>query len=265
MIARGILQWTARTLNRALRGSMGVELRRVSTSQSLAFDGALKRLARPLREVRTVIDVGASDGRWSKIAMRAVPDAHYLLIEANDVHTRALAEFAAAHSKVRFSITAAADKDGTVYFDGSDPLGGMASHEPSRFDRAVEARTVDGLVRAHGLSGPFLLKLDTHGFEVPILDGASEVVKRASLVIIEAYNFRIERNALRFHELCAFMEQRGFSVLDISDVLHRRIDQALWQFDLYFVPSTSPEFAHTTYELEPDASPSTTAQAARRG
>jgi hypothetical protein len=41
-------------------------------------------------------------------------------------------------------------------------------------------RTIDGLVRRNNLGGPYVLKLDTHGFEVPILEGAHAVLAEAS-------------------------------------------------------------------------------------
>src|ERR1051326_9091564 len=54
------------------------------------LDGALDRLRSRKIDVATVIDVGASDGRWSAELLRVYPRAQYLLIEANGVHEPAL-------------------------------------------------------------------------------------------------------------------------------------------------------------------------------
>jgi len=71
-------------------------------------------------------------------------------------------------------------------------------------------RRIDSLVSSRGLRGPFMIKLDTHGFEVPILNGAVETLSRATMLVIEAYNFTLCQGCLRFYELRAFLEERGF-------------------------------------------------------
>jgi len=106
-------------------------------------------------------------------------------------------------------------------------------------------RSIDSLVAERGLPPPFLVKLDTHGFEAPILAGAAETLRRAELLVIEAYNFRLTPECLRFHELIAYLEQRGFRCLDICEV-SRRADGVLWQMDLFFARGDRSQFAGAT-------------------
>ena len=93
-----------------------------------------------------------------------------------------------------------------------------------------------------GLPGPYMIKLDTHGYEVPILLGAKETLRKANLVVIETYNFRIQGSSLLFHEMVAYMRERGFGLIDMSEPLWREFDRALWQIDLFFLPLDRPEF-----------------------
>ena len=65
-------------------------------------------------------------------------------------------------------------------------------------------------MRQHQLRPPFLIKLDTHGFEVPILKGAQETLQQTNLLVIETYNFQLQPTSLRFHEMCSYMEFGGF-------------------------------------------------------
>jgi hypothetical protein len=102
-------------------------------------------------------------------------------------------------------------------------------------------------VAARGLVGPYLLKLDTHGYEVPVLIGASHVLTHTELLIIEAYNFTLGPGSLRFHELCAWLEARGFRCCDLADPMRRPHDGTLWQMDLAFAPATSALFASSGY------------------
>jgi hypothetical protein len=82
---------------------------------------------------------------------------------------------------------------------------------------------------------------------VPVLEGASAVLQRTELLIIEAYNFTLTPGCLRFHELCAWLESRGFRCCDLADPMRRPADGALWQMDLAFAPSSSPLFGNNHY------------------
>jgi hypothetical protein len=91
------------------------------------------------------------------------------------------------------------------------------------------------------LEPPYLLKLDTHGFEVPILAGAARTLQGPSVLVIEAYNFTVRDGALRLPQLCGHLEERGFRCLDLVDPLYRS-DGALWQVDAVFVRADAPEY-----------------------
>ena len=61
--------------------------------EELTMEGALKRCTNRGLKVNSVIDVGASDGRWSKSCMDFLPDSNYLLVEAQDAHRNSLEKF----------------------------------------------------------------------------------------------------------------------------------------------------------------------------
>jgi FkbM family methyltransferase len=87
-------------------------------------------------------------------------------------------------------------------------LGGVASSTTfAKNNITVAMKPIDGLVQRHNLCAPYLLKLDTHGFEVPILEGARTVLSQTSMLIIEAYNFPLCPGALRFCELTTYLEK----------------------------------------------------------
>ena len=207
---------------------------------------------RPEVSVATVIDVGASNGCWSAQIMQYFPSANYLLIEAQErAHGAALQRFKADHPNVVCEICAAGDREGKIHFDATEPFGGAAG--TTRFpenDIIVPMNTVDNLVRRNGLRGPFLLKLDTHGFEVPILEGARGTLSNASMLIIEVYNYTLCAGCLRFYELCPFLETRGFRCADVFDLLVRPRDNALWQMDMMFLPASHTIFQSNGYRAD---------------
>jgi len=235
-VANGALRW------------FGLELRTVDAQPRFTLEQALSRARARGVGVATIIDVGASNGVWSEIALKHWPQAFDLLIEANPVHESALQLYVRGHVRSEYVLAAAGDEVGELFFDARDPLGGIASHGRRSEDVVcLPATTVDHEVETRGLAAPFLLKLDTHGFEVPILEGARRTLERASLLVIEAYNFDIEVDSLRFWELCSFLEEKGFRTIDVCDLMLRPRDQAFWQVDLFFVPAVREEFTSHTY------------------
>ena len=232
-------------VNRAARRT-GYEINRLDSTSTMG--GALSRLSQSHPDVRTVIDIGASDGRWSAMARRHFPRSSFLLFEALEApHAAGLRRFGKLND-VHVVLAAAGDHPGTIHFDGADSFGGAASPVPTGdHDLTVPMTTVDIEVDRLGLRGPFLLKLDTHGFEVPIFEGARRTLDRTAVVIVEAYNFRLRPGALTFPEMCAYLEERGFRVLDIVDLMRRPGDSALWQFDLVFARADRPEFRSSAY------------------
>ena len=221
----------------------------VEKENDFTMSCAIHRLLQRNIEIRTVIDVGASDGRWSELCMRFYPEAFYYLIEAQAPHREALTAFKKQNAKADFVIAAAGNKVGTVYFDNSGLFGGLASDAPFEGDCiVVPVTTIDEEAHKHRLQAPFLIKLDTHGYEVPILEGARQTLKEANAVIIETYNFQIAKDSLRFWEMCSYMENLGFLPIDMADFMHRKKDGAFWQMDTFFIRKDKPEFQSNDYE-----------------
>ncbi|MDD2541686.1 MAG: FkbM family methyltransferase [Desulfuromonadaceae bacterium] len=215
---------------------------------TLSLRAALKRCKGRGLHIETIIDVGASDGRWSLVAREFFPHASCLLIEAQDDHKKALDMLKERDSRFDYVIAAAGSRQGTIYFDADDLFGGLASSTPVGNNCiSVPMVTVDEEVSHRKLSPPYLLKLDTHGFELPILEGAKNTLASSSLVVIECYNFKLTTESLKFHEMCAFMENKGLSCVDLVQPMHRPGDQAFWQMDLIFIPSANAVFSSNNY------------------
>jgi FkbM family methyltransferase len=212
--------------------------------KAMSTERALARIARRGLEVGTVIDVGASNGMWSEACRRQLTTARYLLVEAQETHRSALESYCARTPRCEFVLAAAGPRIGEIWFDDGDPFGGVASETPTAaMKRRVPMTTLDHEVASRGLPGPYLVKLDVHGFEVPILEGAAATLAQASLVVIECYAFRVAEGSLLLDEMIAWMRERGFGLVDASEPLWRVRDGCLWQMDLFFQPATRPELS----------------------
>lgn len=210
---------------------------------------ALERCINRGIEISTVIDVGASNGMWARECIKFIPHAKYLLIEAQEPHRKELDEFQKEFVNSEYILAAAGNREGKIFFDNTGLFGGLASETP--FEKnciEVPVIRVDNEVLKRKLKGPYLIKLDTHGFEIPIIEGAFETLKNAELIIIEAYNFQLTKDSLKFHQLCIYMEKLGFSVIEIVDFMLRKYDNSFWQMDIFFVPKGRHEFKYNAYE-----------------
>jgi FkbM family methyltransferase len=240
-----------RFLAKAINGpllKLGFQLKRQLGDGDLSLNAVLTRARARGVMVKTVIDVGASDGRWSEAAMRHFPDASYLLVEAHRDHEAGLERFKRKHPNADYALVAAGDRCGEAHFKAESLFGGSAATSLGDAGSVrVPMMTLDALVTERQLPPPFLIKLDTHGFELPILNGAASTLARGSLLIIEAYNLKISPEALLFHELCAHLERLDYRTADLCEPLHRPSDKLLWQVDLIFERSSSAHFADTTY------------------
>ena len=236
-----------RTLNKLLK-HIGWEIQRIGKSRPQTMVGGLRWLSANGFRVQTVLDVGASDGRWSQSCMQFFPQADYLLFEPQPVHSGSLDAFAGRCSQKVIPIKQAVGAaKGTTFFDASDPFGGVLAEQASEKTIEVEVTTIDDCLAELQSADPFLIKLDTHGFEQGILEGADQTLNRTEVLIIESYNYRIAEESLLFWELCEFLAKRGFRPIDAVDVLYREYDRSLWQMDLFFIRSTWPGFNYVSY------------------
>jgi FkbM family methyltransferase len=247
MLARFVMAIKA-IVKKAVR-ALGYNIARAdSLANRSTMDGAFRALKARKFTFNTVIDIGASNGSWSDALMRYFPSCRYLLIEAQPVHEQALREYCAQHDNAQFVLAAAGEKPGRIFFDAAEPLSGQASYtRTAAANIELPVTTVDHEVTARRLDGPYLLKFDTHGFEVPILKGALQTLNRTDVIVMECYNFRIAPECLTFHEMCGYLGELGFRCIDLVEPMHRPHDDAFWQMDLVFVRQTRPEFSYQQY------------------
>lgn len=228
-----------------------IDLKLIRRSRtSIESGAALKRISSRDIEINTIIDIGASDGRWSKEAMQYYPNVSYLLIEANPLHEEKLKQFKATHKNVDYILAAAGDTEGKAFFCNEDLFGGLASHGPSATGKCIESSmtTVDAEVGKNNLKPPFLIKMDTHGFEVPIIEGAKKSLEKTNYLILETYNFKVAQKSLLFYEMCSYLEEKGFRPVDIYGPGFRPKDNFWWQIDFIYARSDIKELSDNTFK-----------------
>lgn len=209
------------------------------------FQATLARAKRDGFLPRTIIDIGASDGRWSESCMSIFPDSRYVLFDALPDHERALTVFAKKHRNVVVQLIALGERPGKLTFNVH---GHQSSVLKSRdfMGRPVEVdvRTLDSFVNELKLEGPILLKADVQGFELNILRGAPRVLAMTELALLEVSYRQVYDGAPLAHEMITAMGEYGYRIYDVCSYDQRPLDGALAQSDIAFARPTSGLFHH---------------------
>ncbi len=199
----------------------------------------------------TVIDVGAAEGTWTEKAVMVWDEANLLLFEPLEERKEVLTSLQSRlKNKIFLAFAACGREESEVTFQVSDDLDGSGiaiDDKSAEGARKVKLTSIDIQVGQNGLVPPFAIKLDTHGFEIPILEGAEETLKNTVFVIIECYGFYIAPGSLLFWQMCQRMEEYGFRLFDIVDTMRRPGDNAFWQCDAFFIKKENALFENNNY------------------
>ena len=181
----------------------------------------------------TVIDVGASNGNWSSMARKVWPMSRFVLVEGNPLFSDSLDDFCKRDGNSEYMIALAGAVDGQTHahFHNDQPYQGIdivhAQDEP-----IAQVRALDGLLGR--VPGPYFLKLDVHGHEAMIFDGARELLQSTAAIAVEAYFWQPAAHAPLFHELVGILARYGFRPTDLCDPLYRPSDDRCSQIDMLF-------------------------------
>jgi FkbM family methyltransferase len=239
-----IVKYRLKTVASALDLSLRLERPRRSTMAQ--FCRHLKRLGyRP----GTIIDVGVADGTFDLYT--AFPTALYFLVEPLSEFEPALS-WISSHYNAQYELAAAGAEEEDRVIRSGNSLAEMhgAALEPRRHDgvkedpgrRRVPVRRLDRLVEERNLPGPYLLKIDTQGTEIEVVDGAEGILPQVDVVIAEAsfFNFRQKPNQPLIDDVLRYMDERGFFPYDFFGGFNRPLDDALGQIDIAFVNRDGP-------------------------
>ena len=186
----------------------------------------------------TVIDVGACYGTHELLA--GFPDAYHVLIEPVVTLEPHLQKILTRH-RGEYHLVALSDAKGEMLLSvpGSGVAGAALVDKASDKTVSVPVETLDGLFGGRrDLQGPVLLKTDCQGYDLAVMKGGKEFLKRVDVVVMEVNMFhpRGDRKLPDFGDIVAWMRDHDFAVYDIISYQTRPFDKALGYVDLVFAP-----------------------------
>ncbi|MFA5114070.1 MAG: FkbM family methyltransferase [Candidatus Margulisiibacteriota bacterium] len=189
----------------------------------------------------TVIDVGAGSG--TPPIIRTFPESYYIWLEP-------LAEYAVGREKLlsryrgEYLNAAAGRSAGSQEIRVSADLVGSSLLFSKKADpqslKTIDVIRLDSLKPQPGWREPILLKIDVQGFEMEVLAGATGILDRCEVAVIETSLYQFYPGNALISEVIARMVELGFVVFDLVGLSYRPYDNALGQVDVIFIKKDSP-------------------------
>jgi FkbM family methyltransferase len=235
--AREILKTAVQIVNDMLLVRLGVRLVN-STRPTRNFKEFFSHLKRLHFTPRTIIDIGVAWG--TPDLYEAFPDSKFYFVEPLKEFEPALKQLQSLYD-VEYILAAAGATTGELTLNiHADPRQTSSLERDSVNRRVVPMMTLDQILAEYEVRGPVLLKIDTEGHELAVLKGATEIIAKVDLAILETRLISYVDGLPEFGDIVAYMTKNNFSLYDILDGGYRPLDCALEMVDLVFVRKDSP-------------------------
>ncbi|MFZ1320193.1 MAG: FkbM family methyltransferase [Ignavibacteria bacterium] len=222
------------------------KLFRKSTEDTLSI-GNMRKLLKDLNsrgfKPKSIIDVGANNGEWSKLANKIFKDTNFYLIDPLSEMETDLSEFCKENPGSKYFLYGVGSKKeklyltlGGVNLTGSNLMFGENDLlKKVNEQREIDIITLDSLIENNDIPFPDMVKIDIQGFEIEALKGGEKLFQKAEVFIIETNFFEFMKGVPLVHELIIYMAERDYVIYDFPGFLRRPFDGALAQMDVCFV------------------------------
>jgi FkbM family methyltransferase len=232
-------------LKRFLR-RFGVEVKRTAFGLDpwLDFETLLKPAAQPV-----ILDIGANLGQTSARLARMLPGARIWAFEPNaeifPELVRNLAPFGnvtpinaalgAAEATASLKLTRVSMHASLLEYDrpgGADTI---------LKETSVQVKTADEFAEKEKLARIHLLKTDTQGYELHVLNGAARLFRerRIQAVFVEVVFIEYYRKQAEFHEIYALLRGHGFYLSGFYNVVREGGLHMQWADALFLLPDAT--------------------------
>jgi FkbM family methyltransferase len=169
-------------------------------------------------DIRSVLDIGANVGNYSRTIKYFFPDIRIMMIEANphcEEHLK--------NTGIDYMITCLSDveKEIDFYLQDDNDIGTGSSyylentnHYSLKRSMRTKTNTLDNIIGNQKFD---MIKIDTQGSEIDIIRGGSSVVDQAKFVCLEISLTEYNENAPLKDEVMSFMNTQNFHPIELVE------------------------------------------------
>jgi FkbM family methyltransferase len=214
----------------------------IPTMRHLDMQFRLRNLRRLGFSPRTIIDVGAGHGDWTRMVAKIWPDARITGFEPNQTERESLEATKRDVPQFRYLafFLGPQSRQSVQYRNRGTTTSLLAQPEDVGLPAEAPMMMLDQMTSEGALEQPDFIKLDVQGYELEVLRGGERVLKNCTAALLEVSLFPLFDGAPRAHDVIDFMRQRGMIWYDVMGILRRPSDDALWQLDLMFLREGHP-------------------------
>ncbi len=190
-------------------------------------------------------DIGARDGliaSWDQLARKGLIEAygfdpaaeHVSSLATRDTHIKYLPFALGDKNEKKRLIHTFMPGCSSFLEPNLDLLQNYPAHKIFEVvgESEVEVRTINSVVENGLVPAPHILKLDTQGFELPILKGASNVLKNVLCIQLETQFKPMYKNQALFPEIKNYLEENGFILRQL--IVNGPYEGEFLEADAYF-------------------------------
>jgi len=187
---------------------------------------------------RYIVDVGANRGIWTRVAVKHFPEARYVMIEPQEALKQYSSDLLNGNGRVTWITAGMSDANGTLPFytsrrdDSSSFMEGRRENGTAPVD--VPILTLNDIAAKYCGGAPDLVKIDAEGFDLKVLSGASDILGKTDVILIEALVFGTgQENSLA--AVLRRMDDSGYRVAEITEVNRSPKYGIAWLCELAFL------------------------------
>jgi len=187
-----------------------------------------------------ILDIGANRGTWTREVLTYFPNANYTLIEPQaqlksyfeDLLERpqfVYLPIGIGQQQGHFNLTIT-ERDDSCNFR----LSNEEALQHGLKQILVEVDTINNVIQNSSFGTPQIIKIDAEGIDLEVLKGASDVLGKTEVVLIEAavVNPVFENTVL---SVINTMDKYGYKLFDITDLNRPFKTKVLWLVELMFI------------------------------
>lgn len=220
------------------------------------FTHAYEHLVRTVRLARragftrrqhgNILDVGAYDGKTALFFHHFFPEAIIHAYEPNPEAAHVLRQNVSGVANIHFHSEALSDKNGMMPFyvthnKVSSSLNKINTHSPGAEGTLSEQLKIERVLDiplltldSCGYNDILILKLDTQGNEVRVLNGGISTLRKTSIVITEMSVHQLYQEGCTYSETDAVLRENGFIAADFI-VPARKNGVQMMEFDAIYI------------------------------